>query len=204
MVVWAALAMTVGATSATAHNGNADAAHACQHGGWQNLVRSDGTAFDNQSDCVSYAAQGGTLMPNPACTAGSENFSEDAFGSQPTTFSGGTIDSAYGFNGKVLNPTLFSGAGVNLFRLTFTNAVGSVQVDATSSSGGPTNPNTVTLTAYDASNNVVGTASAAGNLGALQTLSVPSGTNNIKSFTVETNDPFVGGVLFTNIVWACN
>jgi uncharacterized protein YggE len=62
----------------------------------------------------------------------------------------------------------------------------------------------VTLTAYDASNNVVGTASAAGNLGALQTLSVPSGTNNIKSFTVETNDPFVGGVLFTNIVWACN
>jgi hypothetical protein len=33
----------------------------CQKGGWSGLHTSDGTAFKNQGDCVSYAAKGGTL-----------------------------------------------------------------------------------------------------------------------------------------------
>jgi len=35
----------------------------CQKNGWMNLVRSDGTGFNNPGDCVSYGAQGGTLHP---------------------------------------------------------------------------------------------------------------------------------------------
>jgi hypothetical protein len=49
--------------------GNADAAEKCQGSGWQTWKRSDGTGFSNAGQCVSYAAQGGTLaLP---CTAGS-------------------------------------------------------------------------------------------------------------------------------------
>lgn len=35
----------------------------CKHGGWQQLVREDGSAFRNQGACVSYAARGGTPVP---------------------------------------------------------------------------------------------------------------------------------------------
>ncbi len=49
--------------------GNSGAAQKCQAGGWQTWKRSDGTGFSNVGQCVSYAAQGGTLsLP---CTAGS-------------------------------------------------------------------------------------------------------------------------------------
>jgi hypothetical protein len=55
-----------GAVSAGAA-GNSANANACQKGGWQDWVREDGTAFTNQGECVSYAAQGGTLAePAPA------------------------------------------------------------------------------------------------------------------------------------------
>jgi len=43
-------------------------------GGWQNLLREDGTGLKNEGDCVSYAAHGRMLK---SC-AGSENFSEFA------------------------------------------------------------------------------------------------------------------------------
>ena len=43
--------------------GNSDAAHLCQKGGWEELQRSDGTTFANQDECVSYAASGNTLVP---------------------------------------------------------------------------------------------------------------------------------------------
>ena len=65
LVLCAGLALTVGVTTASAGGGNSDAAKACQEGGWQNLVREDGTEFKNAGDCVSYAAQGGTLEPSP-------------------------------------------------------------------------------------------------------------------------------------------
>jgi hypothetical protein len=37
------------------------AASPYKNGGWQSLVRNDGTAFENQGDCVSFAVQGGTF-----------------------------------------------------------------------------------------------------------------------------------------------
>ena len=67
-------------------------------------MRSDGSTFKNETECVSYGAKGGTLMPKPTCTAGSENFSGDDPGSQPTTFAGGTIDTGYGDAGGVFSP----------------------------------------------------------------------------------------------------
>jgi hypothetical protein len=47
----------------TAGPGNSAAAHACQQGGYLDFTREDGTAFANTGECVSYAAQGGTLVP---------------------------------------------------------------------------------------------------------------------------------------------
>ncbi|MGZ4390532.1 MAG: hypothetical protein ACXVRK_00200 [Gaiellaceae bacterium] len=58
-----ALTLSVGVGTAAAGGGNSDAAKACQKGGWQTLVRQDGTAFTNTGDCVSYGAHGGALVP---------------------------------------------------------------------------------------------------------------------------------------------
>lgn len=58
-----ALTLSVGVGTAAAGGGNSDAAKACQMGGWQTLVRQDGTAFKNAGDCVSYAAHGSALIP---------------------------------------------------------------------------------------------------------------------------------------------
>lgn len=38
---------------------------ACKNGGWQNLVGSNGQAFKNQGDCVSYVATAGKNKPSP-------------------------------------------------------------------------------------------------------------------------------------------
>ena|SRR5689334_15733904 len=43
-------------------NGNSDAAHLCQNGGYANVLRNDGTGFTNTGDCVSYAARGGQFF----------------------------------------------------------------------------------------------------------------------------------------------
>ena len=211
LVLCAGLALTVGSATSTAGGGNSDAAKACQKGGWQNLVREDGSVFKNTGDCVSYAAQGGTLKPKSTCVAGSENFSDDVSLSQPTTFSGGTIDTAYGIAGGIYDDwgggftdgthVLFSGIEVNSFRLTFTEAVGSVMLEAQSNTFAFT---TDTLTAYDASNNVVDTDSALDPFNSSNTLTATSTSDNIRYFTIATNDPQVLGIAFSNIVWSCN
>jgi hypothetical protein len=54
-------------------------------GGWQNLVRQDGTGFKNQGDCVSYAAQGGT--PNQKPAAGPIKVTEPMFNYNANTCS---------------------------------------------------------------------------------------------------------------------
>ena len=79
----------------------------CQKDGWQTLVRSDASGFNSEEACVSYAAEGGTLLPAP-CYAGSDDF-EYAIGSQPTTFAGGTIDTAYGIFGGAYGLSTFPG-----------------------------------------------------------------------------------------------
>lgn len=50
--------------------GNSGAANLCQEGNWKNLARAEAsrTAFLNQDECVSYGAQGGTLVEYVAPT----------------------------------------------------------------------------------------------------------------------------------------
>jgi hypothetical protein len=228
------LALVVGVATATA-GGNSDAAHACQQNGWQNLVRQDGTPFLNTGDCVSYAAQGGVLKAKPSaptCTAGSENFASDAESSQPTTFSGGTIDpSDYapgastpngGSGGSILvsgpyfggfatgTHFLFTGWGVNSPKLTFTNPVKTVQVDAQSNK--TSFATDLTLTGYDASGHPVPGATATGIDDGMNsvTLTINSQSANIKFVTISTNDPLTPptsgtsyGLGFTNLIWGC-
>lgn len=45
--------------------GNSEAAHACQQGGYLNYTDADGTLFKNAGQCTRYVAQGGTLVPIP-------------------------------------------------------------------------------------------------------------------------------------------
>ena len=49
--------------AASADGGNSSAAHACQQGGYVNLVRSDGSPFADVGSCVSYGAHDGTFVP---------------------------------------------------------------------------------------------------------------------------------------------
>ena len=63
---------------------------------------------------------------------------------------------------------------------------------------------TTTLTAYDASNNVLGDDQVSGTALGVTTLTVASATNKIKYFTIAATDENSLGVAFTNIVWGCN
>jgi hypothetical protein len=55
--------------SAFAGNGNSDAAHDCQHGGYSQYVAPDGGSFKNTGECVSFVAHGGVLVtPTPPPT----------------------------------------------------------------------------------------------------------------------------------------
>jgi hypothetical protein len=207
-----AVSLSVGVATATAaKGGNSANAKLCQKGGWMNLQGSDGTQFANQDECVSFGAHGGTIVPKPTCTAGSEDFSGDADLSQPTTFAGGSIDGPYQGQGGIHVEGIswggffadgthleFNGLSSAPFRLTFTNAVGSVMLDeqADSFDTGVT----VTLKAYDSADVLVGSDAAITDSN-VNTLSVNSTSNNIKYFTMESSNE--GGVGFTNIVWDC-
>jgi hypothetical protein len=56
----AGVAVIAGAGAAQAAEpnlGNSESAHACQHGGWTQLVRAeDGSSFANQGECVAHSA----------------------------------------------------------------------------------------------------------------------------------------------------
>jgi hypothetical protein len=85
LVAAATAASVMWAGAAYAGGGNSANAHACQKGGWEGLFRADGTPFEDQSDCVSYAAQGGafgiarpklgTLTPGTAQDTGQDRWS---------------------------------------------------------------------------------------------------------------------------------
>jgi hypothetical protein len=221
IAVCACLALVVGVATATASN--TDAAHACQQGGWQTLFRGDFSHFANQSDCVSYAAQGGTLY------SGLEDFSEmPAFTHDtpipdtPSTWKGGTIDSRYGdgylpwdvspgvlttgsfFTG--LGPAgthfLFTGLGQNFATFTLTNPAKTVQVTAEPDTQSV--DTSMTLTGYDASSHQVAqsTVSQAALSNAAAVLKINSASANIKSFTISVDDGNRGGGLgISSILW---
>jgi hypothetical protein len=196
--------------------GNSDAAHVCQPGGWQNLVRHDGTGFTNTGDCVFYAANGGVLSVKSTPStdvSGSENFSEDPVGSTPTTFSWGTVDAADYSPGNGVNTAtsggtggailasgpyfngfaagihfLFTGWGQNSAKLTFNNAVKSVSLQAENNKTGITVH--LTLTGYDADGHVVASDTQTDVATGVESvpLSITSSSHNIKSITISTEE----------------
>jgi hypothetical protein len=89
VVVWVVglvgLVLASGAVTALAEGGNSANAQLCQKNGWMNLVRSDGTAFRNQGDCVSYSAQGGELHPLYVFTAALDGASQSPPVASPGT-----------------------------------------------------------------------------------------------------------------------
>jgi hypothetical protein len=62
------------APTAVAGGGNSGNAKLCQKNGWTTLVRSDGSSFANQGDCVSYAAQGNSLVAKTRSQLDCESF----------------------------------------------------------------------------------------------------------------------------------
>jgi hypothetical protein len=67
-----ASALALSASIALAGGGNSAQAKSCQKGGWTEWVRADQTPFTNQGNCVSYAAQGGTLTSPGSDDTGAE------------------------------------------------------------------------------------------------------------------------------------
>lgn len=61
LVALTASALIMGATAQAQNSGNSANAKLCQKGGWQDLATSTGESFQNQGQCVSYAAKGGAL-----------------------------------------------------------------------------------------------------------------------------------------------
>jgi hypothetical protein len=59
------LALGSTATATAKETRGSSAAKVCQKGGWLKLQRPDGTQFADQSSCVSFGAQGGTLSAIP-------------------------------------------------------------------------------------------------------------------------------------------
>jgi hypothetical protein len=62
----ALMAAGTGVPTFAAAGGNSSAAHACQQGGYAGIIGTNGTLdtrFGNTRQCVSYAAEGGLLVP---------------------------------------------------------------------------------------------------------------------------------------------
>jgi hypothetical protein len=222
LVLLAALAAlaSIVAGSAFAGGGNSDAAHACQQGGWLTLVRADLSHFATQTDCVNY----GTPYHFEDFSEMQAYPNETAAPNLPSTWKGGTIDSSlYGdsylpwyvapgvlatgsyFTGLGANGThfLFTGLNKNTAKFTLTNPAKSVQVTAESDKTGV--DSTLTLTGYDASNNVVKTASVVQPATTNQswTLNIASASANIAYFTISTDDQgYNAGLGISTILWA--
>jgi hypothetical protein len=99
----AAVTAAVAVPLAVAGGGNSDAANACkQGGGWQNLVRQDGTSFADQGACVSYAVHGGRLVekaaPSTAVSEPTFNYSVKSC-SVTVPYTPGFDTRLYGVNG---------------------------------------------------------------------------------------------------------
>lgn len=93
LLVAVALAVAVAAIAAgpasAKGGGNSANAKLCQKGGWQSLFTATGGTFASQDECVSYGAQGGTILTAPpnlwqaACETNGGTFSEGPSGGFP-------------------------------------------------------------------------------------------------------------------------
>jgi hypothetical protein len=90
VVAFGLLAITESAASAG--GGNSESAKLCQKDGWQNLFRSDGSAFVDEGACVSYAAHGGTLSTAPPTVDASLAFTQPSTHSFPSPYNTATGD----------------------------------------------------------------------------------------------------------------
>jgi hypothetical protein len=109
LALCAALVLTVGVANATAGGGgNSANAKLCQKDGWTTLIRSDGSSFANQGECVSDAAHGNTLVPKTKSQLDCESFN-GAFSTNPATdlsgIPGGTF--VWSCNGVTLPTSQF-------------------------------------------------------------------------------------------------
>jgi hypothetical protein len=101
-LIVAATAAAIMVPLALAGGGNSANAKQCQQGGWQSLVRQDGTGFANQDECVSYGAHGGVPKPKPT---GPIQVAVPTFGLDTTTcsvtvpYTKGIDTFLYGVNG---------------------------------------------------------------------------------------------------------
>jgi hypothetical protein len=62
------IGLTLAPLSPALAGGNSTVAKQCQKNGWTTLYRSDGSMFTSETDCVSYGAQGGTILTAPPAT----------------------------------------------------------------------------------------------------------------------------------------
>ena len=62
LILTAVMAAGLVSTALAKEGGNSPYAKLCNGDGWTSVLQSDGTAFKNAGDCVSYAAHGGTLL----------------------------------------------------------------------------------------------------------------------------------------------
>lgn len=92
-------------TAARPGNGNSPNAKACQKGGWETRARKESptVAFQSQDECVSYGAQGGTLVtvvaPTPSITVTMRSLEELC---EPNILATGLAPGAtYGFVGYI-------------------------------------------------------------------------------------------------------
>ena len=130
------LTLTTGSVLAAAKA--PDSKDLCKSGGYVNYTRPDHTTFKNQGDCVSFAAQGGTLVPAlPVITS----LTNDGIVDQCATtgrikplftavFTGGTATFGYDFEPAVPVTSgvqfAYGTVGPATYTLTVSNAAGSV------------------------------------------------------------------------------
>jgi len=133
VVVWA---VVVAASALAAPGSGNGTGQACYQGAWQSLYRADGTVFQSQGDCVSYAAQGGAPTPpflfisGPSpCTNATLPYTDCFFlsgvGLKPNSIASEsvlTITFGSGSSFRVLNPTTDANGAFNSFAFVGTNA----------------------------------------------------------------------------------
>lgn len=77
--------------AASASRGNSANAKLCQKGGWQTLLRSDGSSFANEEACDSYAARGGIFVKESQAQIDCQSFG-GTYSTDPATNMTGSLE----------------------------------------------------------------------------------------------------------------